>query len=74
MMRQLGFAENWIAKVMTCISIVTVSYAALINEMLGQVIKPTRGIRQVDPISPYLYLICAKGLSSLLQVVDRCSD
>lgn len=50
---------------MACVIIV--SYSILINgSPVGKII-PTREIRQDDPISPYLYLICTEGLSVMLQ-------
>jgi hypothetical protein len=49
---------------MNCIS--TVSYSILVNGEPHGFLKPSRGIRQGDPISPYLFLLCAEGLHYLI--------
>ncbi|KAL9667623.1 hypothetical protein QQ045_001986 [Rhodiola kirilowii] len=61
MMLVLGFVESWVRKIRICVE--TVSYRVRINDHISEVIKPSRGLRQGDPISPYLFLICAEWLT-----------
>lgn len=64
-MKNLGFDKQWIVLLMTCVT--SVSYSVLVNGKPYGHISPMRGLRNGDPLSPYLFLLCAEGLSSLLQ-------
>jgi hypothetical protein len=65
-LQKLGFDQNWIEMVMRC-CVTSVRYAVRVSDELTELVIPTRGIRQGDPISPYLFLLCTEGLSCLLQ-------
>ena len=64
-MEKLGFANRFRDLIMRCVS--TVTYSIKINGTPRGHITPSRGIRQEDPLSPYLFLLCAEGLSALIQ-------
>jgi hypothetical protein len=63
-MRKLGFSENMVNLIMKCVS--SVRFSVKVNGELLPHFFPTRSIRQGDPVSPYLFLMCAEGLSALL--------
>jgi hypothetical protein len=61
-MRKMGFHERWITIIMKCIS--TVTYRIKVNGGLMEQIIPSRGLRQGDTLSPYLFLLYAEGFSA----------
>jgi hypothetical protein len=68
-MVRMGFERRWINLMMMCVR--TTSYSVLLNRKPIGYIKPSRGIREGDPLSPYLFLLCAEGLSALLRKAER---
>jgi hypothetical protein len=65
MLERLGFANRWIHWMMLCVS--SINYSVLVNyDKIGPIF-PGRGLRQGDPLSPYLFILVTEGLSTLIK-------
>lgn len=62
-----GFAPRWVSRVLKLVS--SVSYSYKVNGHISSSITPQRGLRQGDPISPYLFILVVDALSHLINKV-----
>ena len=72
LMRKLVFNDRWVHLIMGCVK--TVTYSILVNGEPCGMIQPTHGIRQGDPLSPFLFLLCMEGLNGLIKRVECNGD
>ena len=63
-MEKMGFPAVWIERVMSCVT--TPTFSILVNGKPYGMVHPSRGIRQGEPLSSYLFLLCAEGFTTLL--------
>lgn len=68
-LKRLGFHPKWSNWLMQCIQ--SVSYSFLANDAVYGCVKPYRGIRQGDLLSPYILILCGEVLSGLCKQAAR---
>lgn len=65
LLKKFEFLKRFIHLIMGCIF--TVKYSILLNASPLTPIASTRGLRQGDPVSPFLFVLCDEMFSFLLQ-------
>ncbi|GKC63410.1 RNA-directed DNA polymerase, eukaryota [Tanacetum coccineum] len=68
-MRQMGFGSKWRTWIASCLS--SASISCMINGSPSNEFKMERGLRQADPLSPFLFLIVAEALQ--VCILDACN-
>nr|KYP48093.1 Transposon TX1 uncharacterized [Cajanus cajan] len=72
LMLKMGFHSRWVHWMSLCMS--SAQSQIIINGEETKPVNPQRGIRQGDPLSPYLFILCTEGLSTLLKRCCGCGD
>ena len=71
-MQKMGLASKWIQLISACIRLV--SFSIMLNGQPHGFIYSTRGFRQGDPLSPYLFLLVTEGLHALFSKAEAKGD
>ncbi|WMV33279.1 hypothetical protein MTR67_026664 [Solanum verrucosum] len=69
MLEKMGFCLKWRQWIKFCIS--SVSFLVLINACPSGFFGSQRGLRQGDPLSPFLFLLVMEGLNNMIMNANR---
>jgi len=69
MLQRLGFHSKWVRWVKGCLE--SSSISVLVNGSPTEEFKPSRGLRQGDPMTPFLFLVVAEGLAGLVRQASK---
>lgn len=61
---EVGLSSDWVRNIMVCIQ--TSQLHVLWNGEKLQPFNPSRGLRQRDPLSPYIFVLCMERLSHII--------
>lgn len=68
----LQFPEKFIGWIMECVT--TTTFSVTVNGQMNGFFKGKRGLRQGDPLSPYLFTLCLEMLSRTLKKATESAD
>ncbi|XP_058760864.1 uncharacterized protein LOC131634228 [Vicia villosa] len=72
MMMRMGFGDRWMKWMDACIF--TSHMSVLVNGSATKEFKVTKGLRQGDPLSPFLFVLAMEGLTALVRKSIEVGD